>query len=430
LQEIPGKPCWIYYSAVETKLSVKPAPLSPRHLWVIALFALVATNVFAYQDAPTSVPVSNPPAVSPAVESRTRYFDRERDVRFVIETASDLFGVSSAMLYANYPDGTRKLLRSTTTEHWNEVIAREAGVILLAETTLYVLDADTGAEKKQIAAAPNWCLIGESFQNTTFSVWTGQYLTVYDADLNALAQNYGGGCFNTGYAGGGLTAWEVPIEFPKQTRLIHEIGLPVYLGGWKVFVRGAWSYLGSTTTHIDDYSRPTYYGEVRSGPYPNARPVVEYYNSQLQRYFLTINPEEQAFLDADPLGWGYARTSYYFWGWQRPEDAPPTANEVCRFYSPINQTHFYTFAGFECDLLDHDPVTWIDEEANRFLLVPGTKPPDFDGPYSSCPFGSVAIDRYWNGGVGGTNHRYIQRGDSAAVGSNWISEGTRFCAAS
>jgi hypothetical protein len=357
-------------------------------------------------------------------------------VRFVIENSQEPFVGLHATLYVVTSDGSRQVLTSTLGEQWNEVIARDFGVVVLAETKLYIFDAQTGVEKKQVSAAANWCLIGESFQNTMFSVWTGKYSTVYDQDLNASAQNYGGGCFSTRYAGGGMTAWDVPIEFPKQTRLTRQYAPPVYLGGWKVFVPEALGFIGHFPAHVDDYSRPTYFGEVRSGPYPNALPVVEYYNSQVHHYFLTINPEEQAFLDADPLGWGYTRTSYYFWGWQRPEDAPPTANEVCRFYSPIHRTHFYTFAGFECDLLDGDPVTWIHEGANRFFLVPGTKPPDFDGPYSACPFGSVPIDRYWNGGlVGspiGTNHRYIQQGDDAAraVVSDWIYEGTRFCGAS
>lgn len=396
----------------------------------------VGTDAVGYQDQPTSQDVTEPPAVNPSVESRTSYFDKQRNVRFVIENSQELFGGFHATLYVVTPDGNRRVLTSASGEQWNEVIARDFGVVVLADAKLYVFDAQTGVEKKQVSAAANWCLIGESFQNTTFSVWTGKYSTVYDQDLNALAQKYGGGCFSTTYAGGGLTAWEVPIEFPKQTRLTRQYSPPVYLGGWQVFVPDALGFSSHIPAHVDDYSRPTYFGEVRSGPYPNALPIVEYYNSQAHDYFLSINPEEQAFLDADPLGWGYRRTSYYFWGWQRLEDAPPTATEVCRFYSPIHGTHFYTFVGFECDLLDQDPVTWIHEEANKFFLVPGTKPPNFDGPYDSCPLGSVAIDRYWNGGVVGspvgTAHRYVQQNDYAAraVVSDWIYEGTRFCAAS
>jgi hypothetical protein len=403
---------------------------------ISVLVVLVSSNALGYQDAPTSESAAGPPPVSASVESRTSYFDKPRNVHFVVESFPEVFGGFNSSLYVVTPDGNRTLLKSSTTEQWNEVIARDFGVVLLAETKLYILDAQTGAEKNQMPAAPDWCLIGESFQNTTFSVWTGKYSTVYDQNLNALAQNEGGGCFNTGYAGGGLTAWDVPIEFPKQTRLTRNYAPPIYLGGWKVFVPEARGFFEDIPAHVDDYSRPTYFGEVLSGPYPNALPIVEYYNSQAHDYFLTIDPEEQAFLDADPLGWGYRRTSYYFWGWQRLEDAPPTATEVCRFYSPIYRTHFYTFVGFECDLLDQDPVTWIHEGANRFFLLPGTKPPDFDGPYSACPLGSLPIYRYWNGGVMGspvgTAHRYVQQNDygPASVVQDWIFEGARFCAPS
>jgi hypothetical protein len=401
---------------------------------IAVCFLCLAGPSLGYQDIPTPEPVPSSFDARPSVESRTSYFDKTRNVRFTIEAINELYGFPSTGLFSVYSDGSRRLLKSTTTETWKEVIARDVGVILLTDNKLYVLDSATGVEKGVISAASSWCLIGESFQNITFTVWAGESSTVYSSDLTPLETKDGGGCFNAQlvYPSGWFV---VPIEFPKQIRVIATNIQPAYLGGWKVYVPqfpATHIDLHPAPAHIDDYAKPTYAGNVLTEPYPHALPIVEYYNPQLHHYFLTINPEEQAILDADAVGWGWNRTGYYFWGWQRKQDAPPTALEVCRFYSPVHRTHFYTFVGFECELLKKDTATWIYEANNKFFLLPGSKPPDFDGPYSSCPTGSVAVHRLWNGGlVGsqfGTNHRFIQQGDDVPGMEEWIPEGPRFCA--
>ncbi|MEO8136369.1 MAG: hypothetical protein ABI831_20630 [Betaproteobacteria bacterium] len=158
--------------------------------------------------------------------------------------------------------------------------------------------------------------------------------------------------------------------------------------------------------------------------------VVEFFNPDLNNYFITADPTEQAFVDTGAVG-----------RWQRTGNAFATGgpNQVCRFYGNANinpatgaffgpNSHFYTADPAECAGLkaQYTPSakSW-NFESNDFLTTPATG--------GACPAGRVPVYRAYNNGFArgiDSNHRitsnlaaYLQ---TVAAGS--IGEGIVMCA--
>jgi hypothetical protein len=72
--------------------------------------------------------------------------------------------------------------------------------------------------------------------------------------------------------------------------------------------------------------------------------VVEFYNPDLDNFFITADPAEQTFVDGGTVG-----------NWQRTGNTFPTGGpaQACRFYgSPVGpNSHFYTADAGECNYL-------------------------------------------------------------------------------
>ncbi|MBP8295166.1 MAG: hypothetical protein KAX84_03600, partial [Burkholderiales bacterium] len=153
--------------------------------------------------------------------------------------------------------------------------------------------------------------------------------------------------------------------------------------------------------------------------------VVEFYNTGLDHYFVTADPNEAAAIDAGAAGPGWNRTG------QAWKSGGP--NRVCRFYGSPDivaatglrrgpNSHFYTIEAAECAVVKDD-MGWQFESH------------DFNGwpvPAGGCPAETVAIRRVYNNGFkqNDSNHRYVTSvalyDEMTRLG--WTGEGTVFCA--
>jgi hypothetical protein len=156
-----------------------------------------------------------------------------------------------------------------------------------------------------------------------------------------------------------------------------------------------------------------------------AQPVIEFYNVNLDHYFITIFPEEATGIDNGTAGPGWHRTARVF-GAYGVADAPPEALPVCRFYGNVAQggpnSHFYTADPAECAQVKLDPG-WSYEGIAFYIRLPAA---------GSCPGGTAPVLRNYNQRFAqhDSNHRYITDTDVYAEMSviGWAAEGAVFCA--
>ena len=158
-----------------------------------------------------------------------------------------------------------------------------------------------------------------------------------------------------------------------------------------------------------------------------AAPVIEFYNTTLDNYFITAEPIEVAAIDGGSAGPGWIRTGSTF-------DAGGSS-PVCRFYgsiSPGPNSHFYTVLPEECEALKQLQATtpssqkrWNFESLDFVTGAPGAG--------GACPVGTIAVYRAYNDGFGrgvDSNHRITA--DPAAiqqvVNRGWRDEGVVMCA--
>lgn len=151
--------------------------------------------------------------------------------------------------------------------------------------------------------------------------------------------------------------------------------------------------------------------------------VVEYYNPDLDHYFIAADPGEQAFVDGGTVG-----------RWQRTGSAFPAGgdSQVCRFYgSEIGpNSHFYTADPGECDYLKslYNPAekSWKFESNDFAITLPASE--------GVCPTGLFPVYRaYNNGSARGVDSNHRITNDSAAiqevVSRGWHDEGIVMCSA-
>ena len=179
---------------------------------------------------------------------------------------------------------------------------------------------------------------------------------------------------------------------------------------------------------FDSIGTQRVYGLVQ--PYsrtPTNTTVTEFYNVDLNHYFITANVDEANAIDGGSAGPGWSRTGMSFKAWL---DGPiPGAAEVCRFYGTPGSgpnSHFYTTIREECVLVKQD-AGWTYEALGRFWLVRavGSTP-------AGCPAGTQPIYRAYNNrfAQNDSNHRYAT--DVAVYNSmvtmGWSGEGVVMCA--
>jgi hypothetical protein len=140
--------------------------------------------------------------------------------------------------------------------------------------------------------------------------------------------------------------------------------------------------------------------------------VLEFVNENTGHYLLLpADDPEVAIVLSGGAGPGWQNTGNDF-------TAPLAYGvPVCRFYSPVFDTHFYTADPAECEAVKHNP-DWVYEKSPFLARLPVN---------GACPF-DVPIYRVYRAG----DHRYTA--DPALrdkmVVKGWTDEGIRFCVVS
>lgn len=144
--------------------------------------------------------------------------------------------------------------------------------------------------------------------------------------------------------------------------------------------------------------------------------VVEYYSAQLDHYFISSAPAEQAFLDAGSVI-DFRRTGLQFRAY---ELGTPNLAAVCRFYSQSVNSHFYTASSAECNLVNTTMPIWRYERNEFAIALPS-------GP--GCPSGTTPVYRNYNN-RGDFNHRFTINlaTYNTMVAAGWRAEGIVMCA--
>ncbi|MBP8296730.1 MAG: hypothetical protein KAX84_11525 [Burkholderiales bacterium] len=156
--------------------------------------------------------------------------------------------------------------------------------------------------------------------------------------------------------------------------------------------------------------------------------VTEFYNTPLDNYFITADPNEAAAIDNGSAGPGWARTGAGF-NFNSGGDT-----YVCRFYGSIvpgPNSHFYTVSSPECDGLKAlQASTPLAQPRWNFESLDFISTPPVNG---ACPAGTVPVYRAYNNGLArrvDSNHRITASaaGIAEVVARGWVSEGIVMCA--
>ncbi|MBK8569043.1 MAG: hypothetical protein IPN81_03210 [Nitrosomonadales bacterium] len=154
--------------------------------------------------------------------------------------------------------------------------------------------------------------------------------------------------------------------------------------------------------------------------------IVEFYNTNLDHYFITADANEAVGIDGGSAGPGWIRTGNSF----KSGGSTP----VCRFYGsqvPGPNSHFYTSAGLECDgLKELQAITPVTQKRWNFESLDFISTPPTNG---TCPIGTTPVYRAYNNGFArgvDSNHRFSS--SAAAIQEvvirGWINEGVVMCA--
>jgi serine protease len=161
--------------------------------------------------------------------------------------------------------------------------------------------------------------------------------------------------------------------------------------------------------------------------------VVEYYNGQLDHYFMAAGGDEIDLVDGGGQG-DWKRTGQSFHAWLRQQDAPPGAQPVCRFYARGPNSHFYTGDAAECAglrALEQAQRASAEASGTPFLgwgyegiafwaLVPVN---------GQCSTGVRPVWRNYNDRASedDSNHRFTVDPLQHLAMQGWIDEGPVFC---
>ena len=154
--------------------------------------------------------------------------------------------------------------------------------------------------------------------------------------------------------------------------------------------------------------------------------VTEYYNKDLDSYFITGRADEQQALDTVAA---FSRTGAAFVALPATA-ATPKQTRICRFYisiaSPFTSSHFYGRESVDCVPFIAAPPPGFSYEGYDFAIAEPSAA-------SRCPADArFPVYRAFRPGVGGTspNHRYLVSVDqyNAMTARGWTGEGVAFCA--
>ncbi len=157
-----------------------------------------------------------------------------------------------------------------------------------------------------------------------------------------------------------------------------------------------------------------WYNGLQTGPV-GLTTALEYYNPQLDHYFITWHPDEIAILDAGTTIKNWTRTGKSFLTHMTDQTG---SSPVCRFYIPpgLGDSHFFGRGTAECDATGRKYPTFVLEDpAFMHMYLP---------TLGVCPANTTQIYRAFDNRPD-ANHRYMT--DKAVraqmVAKGWIAEG-------
>ena len=232
-------------------------------------------------------------------------------------------------------------------------------------------------------------------------------IALLSASCSPAATSY---IWTGGYCTGANAASNTCMNSPDSNRTVS----PTVTTTYAITGRNA-SGMGSAASATVTVATPTSTGTV-----------VEFYNTNLDNYFITADANEAAQIDGGSAGLGWMRTGNTF--------SSGGSTPVCRFYgsqSPGPNSHFYTVNSFECEGLKQvQASTPATQKRWNFESMDFVSTPPSNG---TCPAGSVPIYRAYNNGFTrdiDSNHRITS--SSAAiqevVNRGWSNEGVVMCA--
>ena len=157
---------------------------------------------------------------------------------------------------------------------------------------------------------------------------------------------------------------------------------------------------------------------VKARPSGNPAVVVEYFNSAFGHYFNTIDQTEIGALDAGKFV-GWKRSPGAFVAYPTAAVAPAGTVAVCRFFSSLFTSHFYTADPDECDtVISRWSDVWKLETREAFYIYAPDK------ASGTCAAGLQPIYRMYNN-LPIPNHRYITDKvlRDRMTGAGWRAEG-------
>ncbi len=162
--------------------------------------------------------------------------------------------------------------------------------------------------------------------------------------------------------------------------------------------------------------------------------VIEFYNTDLDHYFITASQADINFIDQGFAGKGWVHTGESFLAWSVGSNVE--AANVCRFYGSLKpgpNSHFFSLSTQDCrflmELQETGPSTkprW-NFEAYVFSLMP-----PFRDQHQPCRDTFTPVYRAYNNGFTrgkDSNHRYVTNLGLLAqmIAQGWSNEGVVFC---
>ena len=181
------------------------------------------------------------------------------------------------------------------------------------------------------------------------------------------------------------------------------------------------SYLNDGYVSVDwgNFSTPWVIG----APPPASVTVYEFHNTLTNHYFRTSISGEVDFVAAGSAGPGWVRTWDDFKAYA--PNSGSAGNDVCRFYSYVSNSHFYTASDVECNYLRYIGSEWNYEGLVYRIQLPSN---------GSCAAGLRPVYRLYNGRFmfNDSNHRFTTSFSEVerlrSWPNNWQYEGVAFCA--